>query len=329
MDQANTLRKLMRERNAVDSLIPDRGPGAQVITVASGKGGVGKSVLAANLGALLARSGLKCLLVDGDTGLANLDILLGLPQEHRATLEQVIDGQARLQDAIVGVEPNLWLIPAASGLLELRHSGPECRLKLLEIFKSCPWEMDVIILDAGAGIQSNVLSLHHPSFESLVVLTPDPTSLTDGYSLIKLLRKHSGVRRFSVAVNQVTDGRHGLAVFQKLKDVAARFTDAELEYLGHCTRDEKIMMSVMKRKILIDLDEGAPSVACLELLAKRLSAKCKPIPAREQVSVSVSPSWGSLVRTGQPPSRFQEEPARAAPGNTAKFWRTLLGEVRQ
>ena len=126
-------------------------------------------------------------------------------------------------------------------------------------------------MDAGAGIQENVLSLHHPSFESLVVLTPDPTSLTDGYSLIKLLRNQAGVRRFSVAVNQVTDGRHGLSVFQKLKEVAGWFTDAELEYMGHCPRDEKIMMSVLKRKILLDLDEGAPSVACLELIAKRIS----------------------------------------------------------
>ena len=323
MDQANTLRRLMHERAALDSLCPAQGPGARVVTIASGKGGVGKSVLAANLGGLLARSGLKVLLVDGDTGLANLDIMLGLPQEQRATLDQVIDGDARIQDAIVGVEPNLWLIPASSGLLELRQSGPESRMRLLEIFKDCPWEMDVIIVDAGAGIGQGVLSLHHPSFESMVVLTPDPTSLTDAYSLIKLARKHAGVRRFSVTVNQVTDGRHGLSMFQKLKEVAARFTDAQLEYLGHCPRDEKITMSVLKRKILIDLDEAAPSVACLELIAKRITAKLKSNPVSEVGSRPRQGDHGLIAAA----DRFQDEPILGVPGNTAKFWRTLLGEV--
>jgi flagellar biosynthesis protein FlhG len=179
--------------------------------------------------------------------------------------------------------------------------------------------MDVILMDAGAGIGEGVLSLHHPSFESLVVLTPEPTSLTDAYSLIKLLRNQAGLRRFGVTVNQVTDGRHGLRVLQNLKDVAARFlADVELEYLGHCPRDEKITMSVLKRKILIDLDEGAPSVACLELIAKRLSSKLQASRGHEA---------GSVLRAGAP-GRFMEEPARAAPGNTARFWRTLLGEVR-
>ena len=210
----------------------------------------------------------------------------------------------------MGVEPNLSADPAASGCTsDLKQSGPETRLRLLEIFSDCPWEMDVILVDVGAGIGNNVLSLHHPSFESLIVMTPEPTSFTDGYSLIKLLRRQVGIQRFSIAVNQVTDGRHGLSVFQKLKEVAGRFTDAELEYLGHCPRDEKIVMSVLKRKILIDLDQGAPSVACLELLAKRIIAKCQ----QNQTSRGI---------------RFQEETARAAPGNTTKFWRTLLGEVR-
>jgi flagellar biosynthesis protein FlhG len=340
MDQANTLRQLMRERAALDSLAPsDTGPAPKVFTLASGKGGVGKSLLAANLGALLARSGFRTLLVDGDTGLANLDILLGLPVENRPTLEHVLEGRASLKDAIVGVEPNLWLIPAATGLLELRSHGPETRLRLLEIFKDCPWEMDAIVIDAGAGIGGNVLSLQHPSFDNLVVLTPDPTSLADAYSLIKIARRDAGVRRFGIAVNQVTDGRHGLSVFQKLKDVAARFSDAELEYLGHCPRDEKIATSVLKRKILLDLDQGAPSVACLELIAKRLGARCKAdlgsANAPSNAASALSPNAGYPLRTGHAgarapgiQSRFQEEPARVAPGNTAKFWRALLGEVR-
>src|SRR4051812_43875571 len=126
MDQADTLRRLMQERQPFDDRsewAEKRGRTVPVITIASGKGGVGKTCLAANLGALLARSGLRVLLIDGDFGLANLDILLGVQGgagSSPVTIEQVLAGRARLQDAILGVEPNLWLIPAASGLMDLR-----------------------------------------------------------------------------------------------------------------------------------------------------------------------------------------------------------------
>ena len=109
-----------------------------------------------------------------------------------------------------------------------------------------------------------MLSLHQPEFESVVVLTPEPTALTDAYGLIKLLRRQVGIKRASVIVNQVTDGREGTQTFQKLKDVAAKFVDVQLEYLGHWQRDEKITTGVIKRKILLDLDAGSfvGSVVC-------------------------------------------------------------------
>src|SRR6185312_4235564 len=101
----------------------------------------------------------------------------------------------------------------------------------------------------GAGIQENVLSLHRPEFESVVLLTPEPTALTDAYGLIKMLRRLVGIRRASVIVNQVTDGREGTQTFQRLKDVAAKFVDVQLEYLGHWQKDEKIKQAVIHRKI--------------------------------------------------------------------------------
>ena len=330
-DQADTLRRLMQQRDR-DSVHPE-GPTARVFTVSSGKGGVGKSCLVANLGALLARQGLRVLLVDGDSGLANLDILLGLPHDHRATLEQVIDGKARIRDAIVGVEPNLWLIPSASGLHDIRQSGPETRMRLMRVFEECPWEMDVILVDVGAGIGSGVLSLMSPAFESLVVVTPEPTSIADAYSLIKMARIQAGVSRFSLVVNQVTDERQGLAVHQKLKDVAKRFIsngvygELELEYLGHWMKNEKITQSVMKRKILLDLDEGAASRACLELLAKRVSAKCQAVQGRRSGLCS-DPFEVPAHEASGLASMPGVSGMHKGSGNTAGFWRTLLGEVK-
>lgn len=321
-DQADTLRRLMSQRQVLgvsrgSSLEKVYGNGPAVFTFASGKGGVGKSCLTANLGTVLARAGLRVLLVDGDMGLANLDILLGA--QATATLEQVLDGECTIQQAIVGLEPNLWLIPASAGLMEVRTADVKTRKRFLSLLERCPWEMDVVLVDIGSGIQHNVLSMHHAGFESTVVLTPEPTSMTDAYSLIKILRRQIGLGRVNIIVNQVTDGREGVKVFQKLKDVAGRFVDVELDYLGHCQRDEKITQSVMKRKILLDLDSGAPSIPSLELLAKRIRAKCQGRIAEMPQNSDV----GRPLTSG----RFQDEPAQRAPGNTAGFWRTLLGEV--
>ena len=271
-----------------------------VFTVASGKGGVGKSCLVANLGSMLARSGKRVLLVDGDFGLATLDILLGV--QPAVTIEQVLDGHALIQEAILGVEPNLWLLPAAAGLSSLRRAAPDSRGRFLSLVDQCPWEMDVVLVDVGAGIQENVLSMHSPLFNSMVVLTPEPTSLTDAYGLIKLLRRTSSVTQVSVVVNQVTDGREAQKTFQKLKDVASRFVDVELEYLGHCQRDEKFPQAVMNRKILLDWDERSPAIASLELLARRILAKTEENATNAGFSAGLT-------------------------GNTTAFWRTLLWQA--
>jgi flagellar biosynthesis protein FlhG len=320
-DQAETLRRLMQqrpssvvteERGRNSNIIPTRC--APVLTVSSGKGGVGKSCLSAHLGTLLARSGLRVMLVDGDFGLANLDILLGV--QPAATLEQVLAGEARLQDAIVGVEPNLWLVPAASGLMEYRKSDQLTRQRIARLFDDCPWEMDVIIMDIGAGIQSNVLSLHSPAFKSVIVLTPEPTSLTDAYGLIKTLSRHTSVAEFHVLVNQVTDAREAKATFQRLKDVADRFIDVRIDFLGHCERDEKITQAVMKRKILLDWNsDEAGSVRSLRSLAMSVREKfLEPYFANNELEREADREWelGSSVN------------AASFVGNTARFWQTLL-----
>ena len=325
-DQADTLRRLMQQRQSEPSFATREEPIRQprIFTVASGKGGVGKSSFVAAMGTLLARSGFRVLLVDGDFGLANLDIILNV--QPVATLEQVLNGSATIQEAVVGVEPNLWLLPSSSGLVDYKQADEATRARLFQVLEQCPWEMDFIFVDAGAGVQENVLSLHSPEFESLVVLTPEPTSLTDAYGLIKLLRRQVGVKRANVIVNQVTDGREGTQTFQRLKDVAVKFVDVQLEYLGHWQRDEKITEAIIRRKSLLDL-EGGVSIPSLQLLAKRFQAKfagqgddTSLIPgSRRGIPISASP-----LRTG----RFMDEPAQNAPGNTARFFRTLLGEVK-
>jgi len=320
-DQAETLRRLMQQRpsqrtddeaSALQNVTPTRC--APVLTVSSGKGGVGKSCMSAHMATLLARAGLRVMLVDGDFGLANLDILLGV--QPAVTLEQVLAGEARLQDAIIGVEPNLWLVPAASGIMDVRRSDFATRQRIARLFDDCPWEMDLIILDVGAGIQSNVLSLHSPAFKSVIVLTPEPTSLTDAYGLIKTLSRTTAVAEFHVLVNQVTDAREARATYQRLKDVADRFIDVRIDFLGHCERDEKITQAVMNRKILLDWNGSeAGSAGSLRSLAKSVQEKFLELSFAEkkfeqeiesEISLNAGSFTGSFI------------------GNTARFWRTVL-----
>jgi flagellar biosynthesis protein FlhG len=276
----------------------------RVFTVASGKGGVGKSCFVANLGASIARQGQRVLLIDADVGLANLDILLNT--EVTATLEQVLQGEANARDALVGIEPNLWLMPARSGLTQTTQWSISERLELADLLESLPWEIDVVLIDCGAGISDSVLRLHQPEFESLVVLTPDPTAIADAYGLIKMLQRERSVSEFKLAVNQVTDAQQAQNVFKKIKEIADRFIDTDLSYLGHIPRDEKMIQAVLRRKILLDLDSEAPAARCLDWIAKRLVGQ-------------ISEELDNEANQGL---------VRQMPGKSAQFWQTLLGEVR-
>jgi flagellar biosynthesis protein FlhG len=275
-------------------------------------------------------------MIDADLGLANLDIMLGV--HAGATLDQVLDGAASVQEAVLGIEPNLWLIPASAGLMSVREVKPETREGFLRMLESLPWDMDVILVDVGAGIQPNVLSIHHPSFESVIVLNPQPTSLTDAYSLLKILRSRVGISRANVIVNQVTDGRVAQQTFAKLRDVAVKFSDIQLEYMGHWQFDEKITQAVMKRKILLDLDETSSSLTSLGLLAKRFREKWrlgesgfapeKKLEKSDTFGLKWDHELGCFSGAGlSSATRYEDEMAQWAPGNTAGFWRTLLGEV--
>jgi MinD-like ATPase involved in chromosome partitioning or flagellar assembly len=157
-----------------------------------------------------------------------------------------------------------------------------------------------------------VLSLHSPVFRTVIVLSPDPTSLTDAYGLIKLLRRHCGVTQVSAVVNQVTDGREARAVYQRLRDVASRFIDVQIDYLGHWEKDEKIARAVMKRKILLDWDKGAKSIPSLQLLAKQVRSRF--LDGCPEISGYSTENSGESAE-GQPVSGER----------TAGFWRTVLG----
>lgn len=318
MDQADTLRRLMQfHGKVVPTKVSSRHkPRQPVFVFSSGKGGVGKSVCVSHLGAQLARQGLRVLLVDGDFGLANLDILLNI--QPVATFEEVVSGRASMKEALVGVEPNLWLLPSGSGWLEARAWSPDFREKLVGLFDQCPWEMDVILVDTGAGIHESVLSLHQDGVNSVVVLTPEPTAFADAYGLVKTLNKQKGIRDFKIIVNQVTGDAEGEEIFNKFQGVCRKFLEVNLQYFGAICRDEKVTQSVMKRKILLDWDMRASAIPFFERVSRRLIGQIG------QAGIVGQEADGRIQ------FRFKDEPAHSAPWITqglpvSDVMRSLLG----
>jgi len=273
-DQADTLREMARsakrtpQGSAAAGGAPAGQQGIRVLSVTSGKGGVGKSNVVANLAMALAQQDKKVLIVDADLGVGNLDVLLGLSPQYN--LNHVLAGECSLPDIIVEVNQNIKLIPAGSGVQEYTSLGQHEKLKLLDELDMLEEAFDVMIIDTEAGISDNVTYFTVAAQEIIVVVSPEPTSITDAYALIKLLATRYSEHHFKVLVNMARDSEDALEVFRKLANVAGRFLDISLDYLGCVVRDEKLIEAVKKQKAVFELFPDSEATNCFSTLAKRI-----------------------------------------------------------
>lgn len=272
-DQADTLRQMARTAKQNNNDATTTGQmtdqqGVRVISVTSGKGGVGKSNVVANLAMALAAQGKRVLIIDGDLGVGNLDVLLGLSPQYN--LNDVLSGEKSLPEIIVEVTPSIKLIPAGSGVQEYTSLGQHEKLKLLDELDMLEEEFDIMIIDTEAGISENVTYFTVAAQEILVVVTPEPTSITDVYALIKLLATRYSEHHFKVLINMARDSEDALEVFRKLANVAGRFLDISLDYLGCVVRDERLIDSVKKQKAVYELYPDSDASNCFTTLAKRV-----------------------------------------------------------
>jgi flagellar biosynthesis protein FlhG len=244
-------------------------PPVQVIAVTGGKGGTGKSSVAVNLAISLAQSGRRTLLLDGDLGLANVDVLLGLAP--RCTLEHVLRGERRLEEVVVESAAGVRVVPGASGVARLATLSSTEQAGLIQAFGALPGPLDVLVIDTAAGISETVLRFCQSAQQVLVVLRDEPASLTDTYALIKVLSRSHGVRAFRVLANMTRAAGQGEALFRRLQRVTDRYLTVSLDYVGEVPEDGALQKAIQAQRAVVDLFPGSPAAQAFRKLAQTAS----------------------------------------------------------
>jgi len=280
VDQASGLRQMVRKkaRDMRDGIKLSKfgaGPSfPRVISVTSGKGGVGKTNIVGNLAIAFKMLGKRVLILDGDLGLANIDIIFGLNPAYN--IKHVISGEKDLADVIVNGPRGIRIIPAGSGLHELVHLSQGEKLNLLNEFDRLDEAFDIFLIDTGAGISSNIMYFNMASEERIVVVTSEPTSITDAYALMKVLFKKYGTNTFKLLVNMVESTRDAKSVFLNLSNAVEHFlSDISLEYLGFVPKDENVARAVKQQRAVIECYPESASSKEFHELACRLLASSK------------------------------------------------------
>ncbi|HET9645205.1 MAG TPA: MinD/ParA family protein [Burkholderiaceae bacterium] len=260
------------------SIGPDQTPArrARVTAITSGKGGVGKTFVAANLAAALAKRGERVLVLDADLGLANLDVMLNL--SPKITLHDVFTGRRALDEAILPVPGGFSVLLAGSGMVEYSRLTSEVREQLLKVIAAVAPRFDRVLLDTGAGISDVVLFTISLADQVMVVATPEPTSLTDAYATIKVLATTQKRHVLQLLVNQVNRPGEGKVIRNQLQQVTDRYVapavnaQVKLELIGEIPNDKAVREAIQRRQLLLECVPGSAAAQAIANFAARLSS---------------------------------------------------------
>jgi flagellar biosynthesis protein FlhG len=249
----------------------------RTIAVTSGKGGVGKTQISANLAVLLAQGGQRVLLLDADLGLASLDLAFGV--QPKADLMSVMRGDCAVEDVLVQAAAGVTLLPACPGRYEMANLSVAERERLMSVLRTLSSRFDIFIIDTGAGIGSSSVSFAAEAEEVILVATPEPTSLRDAYAMAKVLHRRGGLDRIALVANQVANGAEGLEVYERLDAIVRRFLSLELAYLGYVPRDESISRAVARGEPCVIGAPRSTAARALEAVTRKLTELHNPSPS--------------------------------------------------
>ncbi|KEI13165.1 chromosome partitioning protein ParA [Clostridium novyi B str. ATCC 27606] len=238
-----------------------------IITITSGKGGVGKSNFVVNLGITLQRMGKKVLILDADVGMGNDDVLMGFLPKYN--IYDIIFNGKTIDEVLIQGPYGIKLLPAGTGLNKIDELDSDKREKFLSKLEELN-TFDFILMDTGAGINKNVLAFVECSEELIIVTTPEPTSLTDAYSLMKAIVHFNLKDKAKIVVNKVLDYEEGIKTFNKFNNAAKRFLNIELEYLGNISEDRKLIEAVRSQKPVVISYPNCKAAFDIEEIALKL-----------------------------------------------------------
>ena len=246
----------------------------RVIAVTSGKGGVGKTNVAANTAIALSDRGKNVMILDADLSLANIDVLLGL--QPRFNLAHVLNGEADLASTILSGPKAVRIVPSASGNRSMMDLSPRSQAAIVQAFSELVDQPDILIVDTATGISDGVARFVEAANQAIVVVCDEPASLTDAYALIKVLSVHYGITHFDVITNQTRHEREGRRLFEKLNRVADRFLDVVLCHLGNIPHDEWLRRAVQEQRSVVDAYPASESGRAFTAIANALDASLAP-----------------------------------------------------
>ena len=258
-DQASELRNLKREIAG----------GIKTYTIASGKGGVGKTSLSVNLASVLGKMGVLTIVLDGDLGLANIDVMFGLyPKYH---LGHVVNGEKKLSDILVLVQENVYMLPGGTGLQEMADLDMARQLKLIDEFSLLEDYGDVLLIDTGAGVYRSIIVFALASDSLLLVTSPDPTAIRDCYRLLKVVSGKSATPlEVHLVNNMVKSDKEALEIASRLQLTAKDFLGMNINVAGYILKDSRVEEAIKMGMPFVNLDPNCEASRCVAWIAKKV-----------------------------------------------------------